>query len=713
MTSFFGSRELADVSVSVNDLWIKTSVSIQNYLIELRDGLEVVKDSFIETNQANFVEAQKNTNTELSNIKFDDVNKIIGVIQYNLENKVFVDKVNMSPTVFFTSFFHGLKASNLGQESYRDMFEHIGPTYQCKYTENAIKKIKLNDKLKSYYTNWDNCYICGLKINDGKTSSVGGDPKQEARECEHILPAFTALGHYGLVQSSCTMTDEDIDFYRLEYANAHRCCNRVKSDDLWITYNETTGNYEVNVTNIEMTYERMLNSDKHDCSLVKKAILTVISEEKKSGNKYTQTDWMRKRIAILKLAYLDKLCLKINAERTNKDCAYHLAERCRQINALRVTTDIIARALIGAEQVYVKPQDKSVSFKVACKRVYNVICDELINHYIQTVMAVMIDEDTTNANVISKIKSMFVMQGRVSPRRSEPTMEERIRNNVLVMTEINAKIRFAIKQILSAKIKKTLGDSMTESEAGSEVLAEAINEFEITETEIGLSIDLLIPKLKEEIGDFAKKKDERRGKQKGGTKQRGGGDDYLDTFIKKEIPTEEEQQATYVTNVDLDEDAITEITAGFIPIKSVVTRSGRMLRQFIQIRIDDDGAKYANVGGKVLYLIDDNTNPPYLTDFPDFSGKKLVLVLRRQIDGSYTYDDDTNKLRFGLYRGGSQQSTFGKSTFRKSIAKKSKKSTFQKSTFRKSRAKRSKKSTFQKSTFQKSTFRKSRAKSRK
>ena len=104
MTSFFGSRELADVSVSVNDLWIKTSVSIQNYLIELRDGLEVVKDSFIETNQANFVEAQKNTNTELSNIKFDDVNKSIGVIQYNLENKVFVDKVNMSPTVFFTSY---------------------------------------------------------------------------------------------------------------------------------------------------------------------------------------------------------------------------------------------------------------------------------------------------------------------------------------------------------------------------------------------------------------------------------------------------------------------------------------------------------------------------------------------------------------------------------------------------------------------------------
>jgi hypothetical protein len=690
MTSFLGSRELADVSVSVADvsvsvaeLWNKTSVSIQNYLIELRDGLEVVKDSLVETNKKNFEKAQKNTNTELSNIKFEDINKIIDVIQYNLENKVFVDKANMSPTVFFTSFFHGLKASNLGQESYRDMFEHIGPTYQCKYTENALKKIKSNDKLQSYYTNWDKCYICGLKINDGKTSSVGSDPKQEARECEHILPAFTALGHYGLVQSSCTMTDADIDFYRLEYANAHRCCNRVKSDDLWITYNETTNNYEVNVTNIEMTYEHMLNSDKHDCSSVKKAILTVISEEKKSVKKYTQTDWMRKRIAILKLAYLDKLCLKINDERTNKDCAYHLAERCRQINALRVTTDIIARALIGAEQVYVKPPEKSVSFKVACKRVYNVICDELINHYIQTVMAVMIDEDTENKDIITKIKSMFVMQGRVSPRLPAPTMEERIRNNVLVMTEINAKIRSAIKQILSTKIKETLGDSMTESE----VLAEAINEFEITEIEIGHSIDSLIPQLKEEIGDFAKQKVERRGKQKGGTKQRGGVDDYLDTFIKNEIPTEEEQKATYATNVDLDNDAIAEINAGFIPIKSVVTRYGRMLRQFIQIRIDDAGTKYVNVGGKVLYLIDDNANSPYLIDF---SGKKLVL--HRQTDGSYTYDDDTNKLRFGLYRGGSQQSTFRKSTFRKSRAKKSKKSTF-----RKSRAKKSKKSTFRKS----------------
>ena len=663
MTSFLGSMELVDVAFSVDELWIKTSVSIQNCLIELRDGLEVVKNNFIETNRKNFVEAQKNTNTELTNIKFDDVNKIIDVIQYNLENKVFVDKVNMSPTVFFTSFFHGLKAPSLGQESYRDMFEHIGPTSQCKYTENAIKKIKLNDKLKSYYTNWDNCYICGLKINDGKTSSVGSDPQQEARECEHILPAFTALGHYGLVQSSCTMTDEDIDFYRLEYANAHRCCNRVKSDDLWITYNETTNNYEVNVTNIEITYEHMLKSDKHDCSSVKQAILRVIKEKQAGSRKYTQTDWMGNRIAILKLAYLDKLCLKINSERKNKDCAYHLAERCRQINALRVTTDIIARALIGAEQVYVKPQEKSVSFKVACKRVYNVICDELINHYIQTVMAVMIDEDTTNANVISKIKSMFVMQGRVSPRRSEPTMEERIRNNVLVMTEINAKIRFAIKQILSAKIKKTLGDSMTESEAGSEVLAEAINEFEITETEIGLSIDVLIPQLKEEIGGFAK--DKIRGKQKGGTKQRGGVDDYLDTFINKEIPTEEEQQATYVTNVDLDEDAITEITASFIPIKSVVTRYGRVLRQFIQIRIYDDGTKYVNVDGKVFHLIDDNKTAPYLIDF---SGGKFVL--NKQIDGSYTYDNATNKLRFGLYRGGSQQSTFQKSTFRKSRAKK-------------------------------------------
>lgn len=295
---------------NVEGLWIETSKTIQNCLIEIRDSLTIIQEQIVSTPN---VESQTTMNEDIKIenvvIKSEDINAIIQRIQTNLDNKVFINKLHESPSHFFNSFFHGLTSSALGKDSFRNFYEHIGPTSQCKYTQVAMNKfIKTQDlNLKPYFTDWDKCYICGLPINDG--------PKGEnySRECEHILPAFTALGHYGLVQTSCEMTDADIDFYRLEYANAHRCCNRLKTGDIWITYDETTKSYFVNEGIIRNTYEQILISKSHDCP----EIYNAIKKELKSSN-ITNENWINKRIGFVRLAYLNKLCDKINGERKDK-----------------------------------------------------------------------------------------------------------------------------------------------------------------------------------------------------------------------------------------------------------------------------------------------------------------------------------------------------------------------------------------------------------
>jgi hypothetical protein len=135
--------------------------------------------------------------------------------------------------------------------SWRDLYEHIGASQQCKAAINKLNEV----------FSWNTCYICGLDILDN------GGP-HSTRECEHILPAFTALGYKGLIQSSKlneTYSNETLEFFRYEYANAHRCCNQIKSDDKWIKYDRNTGSYVIDENMLGTTLTNILSSRAYDC----------------------------------------------------------------------------------------------------------------------------------------------------------------------------------------------------------------------------------------------------------------------------------------------------------------------------------------------------------------------------------------------------------------------------------------------------------------
>ena len=118
-----------------------------------------------------------------------------------------------------------LFGNNITSQEARKIWETSSTETQCTHSTGA----------GAFQNGRTTCYICGMTITKSGIDNDGRNP-----ECEHILPAFTALGYKGLIQSQNVdnLTDDEKKFFTYEYANAHRCCNQNKSDDKWIKYIE-------------------------------------------------------------------------------------------------------------------------------------------------------------------------------------------------------------------------------------------------------------------------------------------------------------------------------------------------------------------------------------------------------------------------------------------------------------------------------------------
>lgn len=227
--------------------------------------------------------------------------------------------IDMPPSEFYRLFLGGLTAQHLGVKTLRKLYEHLNnASSQCKYAERYCGVVP---------TGWDTCYICGLKEDIDGLSPF---------ECEHILPAFTSLGHYGLIESSLQLTEEDIAWYSYEYANSHQCCNQIKTDTKWIVFNPTTKQYEINEKNINKTLGDIYKGTAYDCPLLK------------PGFGISQPAFITNRKGYIIGNYLLKLVDMINRSSTTKGEAYNVLIRARQINALNITYDQIAAGLVGS-----------------------------------------------------------------------------------------------------------------------------------------------------------------------------------------------------------------------------------------------------------------------------------------------------------------------------------------------------------------------------
>ena len=212
-------------------------------------------------NELNKIDSRKNDNCTIDSNPKEYINRL-NAFKDAVSKISWTDTdITLSPTQFFNKFFANcVDARTLGFGDWREIYEHIGPSQQCAGAQKNLNEV----------IDWDICYICGQIIEDKKKPKI-----HDPRECEHILPAFTALGFKGLIQSTKQETFDNIpskclEFFRYEYANSHRCCNRIKSGDKFIKYDFESKRYDLDTKTLETTLEkiRVSRTGLHDCGTV-------------------------------------------------------------------------------------------------------------------------------------------------------------------------------------------------------------------------------------------------------------------------------------------------------------------------------------------------------------------------------------------------------------------------------------------------------------
>ena len=345
-----------------------------------------------------------------------------------------------------------------------------------------------------------------------------------------------------------------------------------------------------------------------------------------------------------------------------------------------MTTDTIARALLGMPQLVEPIIEPVYSFKIACKKIYNMINDDLISYYIKIIIDESINSSVNNQGVIAKIENLFNLGKRKSSRKP-PNMSEIIRRDLKTMSQINDLIRDTIKKTLLMKLN--INDT---ADASQIITQEQIDTLTITETELSEYINNLQDSLKTIIEEMAKNKLNNR--------QSGGMDEYMDletpppstpfnaTQIYPPFPPQQQQKTPldkiiddifkYETDpankdkIEIGPDTIQSVKP-FETLRQIITRSGRKIRTFVQILYDNNSREYVPIDG-INYYIGKEGDKWYLINTKN---TQQFYEIKKESDNSYTYDDLNYSLRFGIYRGGRKKRRIAKKT--KKRTKKSKK----------------------------------------
>ena len=235
----------------------------------------------------------------------------------------------LSPTEFYTKFFSKLvNPKYLGARvGWRDLYEHLDAKQQCKIAQRLTDNPVIP---------WNNCYICGAEILDSHSGLPPEKQYHSSRECEHVINAFTALGYKSLIQSS-NFTDNDLNneylmsFLKHEYANAHQCCNQIKSDDKWIARDNNT-NFLIDDEALRRT-------------------LTEISRSKQVYDCNNVTLNVQQRGTYIVNNFLQPLIAIINADKKNYGAMYDIVIRINQITALQLNIADIVKSILTGQPV--------------------------------------------------------------------------------------------------------------------------------------------------------------------------------------------------------------------------------------------------------------------------------------------------------------------------------------------------------------------------
>jgi hypothetical protein len=308
--------------------------------------------------------------------------------------------ITLSPTEFYNKFFaYCLNIRSLlgnPKANWRDLYEHIGASQQC-----AAAARKLNEII----IDWNTCYICGQKILD-QYNPEAKLYAHDTRECEHVLPAFTALGYKGLIQTSKidVLPGDVLQFFKYEYANAHRCCNQIKLDDKWIMYDERDGQYKTDTDMLTATLTNIhREKQKYDCKNIDFKI--------KSTN-----DFVTARRAFIVRNFLDKLLAIINRDKTDYGDLFDLNIRIKQVSALKENINAFAHSILTGEPAPPPRPVKEIDSKQAKLLAYKQFKDPITLFF--DVFNDMFANINPNPSTNTSYVEIFWSQGRPRPLRN-------------------------------------------------------------------------------------------------------------------------------------------------------------------------------------------------------------------------------------------------------------------------------------------------------
>jgi hypothetical protein len=353
--------------------------------------------------------------------------------------------IYLSPTQFYNKFFMELlHPSFFNKPNWRDLYEHRGASEQCSI---AQKRLSVNPLVS-----WDICYICGDEIFD--RYHIPPSEIHSSRQCEHVINAFTALGYKGLIQKSKLDVSGDPlleQWFRYEYANAHACCNQVKSDDKWVTRSPDFLSYIIDTQQLQFTLKDIKSSDSYDC---------------KSITALTIPTFVKDREEYITGTFLDPLLRIINQEAKTFGSLFEITIRIRQITALNLNIDEIVNAILTGQAPVMKNKDviNRAKAKTYCRNAFKSQSEKITFMQLFKDIWYLLPEDEVN-----ELKRIIA---GLPKRMTAPDNPIRVSQSIWADFISNPTVTFSIREIQSKAliyIQEVLYEDETSTKAIDEV----------------------------------------------------------------------------------------------------------------------------------------------------------------------------------------------------------------------------------------------------
>jgi len=260
----------------------------------------------------------------------------------------------------------------------RDWWERADAIQQCKNT--------IGEKVMS-----DECYICGLKLNEDTGA-------KKTPECEHILPVFQGALFLNLYRSEYKdimtrannqepLTEKEQHIYdtlMLEYKWAHRCCNQIKSNISFLTFDPKEDQFRLDFASSKKILNGIFEAQmpNKEGASEKRAYCNVISGllKKKYGTNGVKK-FIRERSDAINAENIKPICEEIHRQMgaNKRRGMFYLSILSTLITAADSNRIAAAQAAAAGEELKKPPPaeaaEKALIYAEISSKVSKIICD--------------------------------------------------------------------------------------------------------------------------------------------------------------------------------------------------------------------------------------------------------------------------------------------------------------------------------------------------